>query len=66
MQFSPMHTLDIIFGRLIGRLIQKGNYPHGTYGATMGAGSAGQSGANVGGVDPQLFCGTGVMTPICK
>jgi len=38
--------------------------PHGTYGATMGAGSVGQSGANVGGVDP--FCGTGVMTPICK
>lgn len=34
--------------------------------ATMGPGTAGQSGANVGGVDRHLFCNTGVITPICK
>ena len=51
--------------KIVPILIEKGYYPHGTYGATMGTGSAGQSGAN-GGVDPHLFCGTGVMTPICK
>jgi len=33
---------------------------------STGSGSAGQGGANVGGVDPHLFCNTGVMTPICK
>jgi len=37
-----------------------------TNGAMMGAGSAGQSGANIGGVDPPPFCNTGVMTPICR
>ena len=31
-----------------------------------GARTAAQSGSNVGGVDPHLFCNTGVMTPICK
>jgi hypothetical protein len=35
-------------------------------GATTGAGTAVQSGSNVGGVDRHLFCDTGVMTPICK
>ncbi|MGA8082103.1 MAG: hypothetical protein WB988_09585 [Candidatus Nitrosopolaris sp.] len=35
-------------------------------GITIGAGSAGQSGSNVGGVDRRLFCNTGVITPICK
>ena len=35
-------------------------------GVTTGAGTAVQSGSNVGGVDPHLFCNTGVMTPICK
>jgi len=33
---------------------------------STGSGSAGQSGTNVGDVDPHLFCNTGVMTPICK
>jgi hypothetical protein len=31
--------------------------------ATTGAGTAGQSG---GGVDRDIFCKTGVITPICK
>jgi hypothetical protein len=35
-------------------------------GVTTGAGTTVQSGSNVGGVDPHLFCNTGVMTPICK
>ncbi len=38
----------------------------GLGGVTTGAGTAIQSGSNVGGVDPHLFCNTGVMTPICK
>jgi len=33
---------------------------------STGSGSAGQSGTNVDGVNPHLFCNTGVMTPICK
>ena len=33
---------------------------------TGGAGTAVQGGSNVGGVDPHLFCNTGVKTPICK
>jgi hypothetical protein len=37
----------------------------GLGGATTGAGTAVQSGSNVGGVDPHLFCDTGVITPIC-
>jgi S1-C subfamily serine protease len=55
----PSNTIT----KIVPILIEKGYYPHGTYGATMGAG---QSGANVDGIDPNLFCGTGVMTPICK
>ena len=35
-------------------------------GATTGAGTTVQSGSNVGGVDRNLFCVTGVITPICK
>jgi S1-C subfamily serine protease len=57
----PSNTIT----KIVPILIEKGYYPHGTYGA-MGAGSAGQSGVNVGGVDPHLFCNTGVTTPICK
>jgi hypothetical protein len=38
----------------------------GASGLTTGAGSAGQSGSNAGGVDRHLFCNTGVITPICK
>ena len=38
----------------------------GASGVTTGAGSTGQSGLNVGGVDRHLFCNTGVITPICK
>ncbi|MGA9150706.1 MAG: hypothetical protein WBZ36_09015, partial [Candidatus Nitrosopolaris sp.] len=38
----------------------------GLGGVTTGAGTAVQSGSNVGGVDPHLFCNTGVLTPICK
>jgi hypothetical protein len=38
----------------------------GASGATTGAGTAGQSGSNVGGVDRHLFCNTGVITPICR
>ncbi len=38
----------------------------GGSGVTTGAGSAGQSITNVGGVDRHLFCNTGVITPICK
>jgi len=38
----------------------------GASGVTTAAGSAGQSGSNVGGVDRHLFCNTGVITPICK
>ena len=58
----PSNTIT----KIVPILIEKGYYPHGTYGAMMGASSAGQSGANVGGVDPHLFCNTGVMTPICR
>jgi S1-C subfamily serine protease len=58
----PSNTIT----KIVPILIEKGYYPHGTYGAMMGAGSAGQSGANVGGVDPHAFCNTGVMTPICR
>ena len=35
-------------------------------GVTTGVGTTVQSGSNVGGVDPHLFCNMGVMTPICK
>ncbi|MGA9149841.1 MAG: hypothetical protein WBZ36_04610 [Candidatus Nitrosopolaris sp.] len=35
-------------------------------GVTTGAGTAVQSGSNAGGVDPNVFCKTGVITPICK
>jgi S1-C subfamily serine protease len=52
--------------KIVPILIQKGYYPHGTYGAMMGVGSAGQSGTNFGGVDLHPFCNTGVTTPICK
>jgi hypothetical protein len=41
----------------------------GILGQSKGLGGAGttvQSGSNVGGVDPHLFCNTGVKTPICK
>jgi hypothetical protein len=38
----------------------------GATGATTGAGTAVHSDSNVGGVDPHLFCDTGVITPICK
>jgi S1-C subfamily serine protease len=58
----PSNTIT----KIVPILIEKGYYPHGTYSAMMGAGSAGQSGANVGGVGPHPFCNTGVMTPICK
>ena len=58
----PSNTIT----KIVPILIEKGYYPHGIYGAMMGAGSAGQSGANIGGVDPHLFCNTGVTTPICK
>ncbi len=34
----------------------------GASGLTTGAGSAGQSGPNIGGVDRHLFCNTGVIT----
>jgi len=57
----PSNTIT----KIVPILIQKGYYPHGTYGAMMGAGSAGQSGANFGGADPHSFCNTGVKTPIC-
>lgn len=33
---------------------------NGSSGVTTGAGP------NVGGVDPHLFCNTGVITPVCK
>jgi S1-C subfamily serine protease len=58
----PSNTIT----KIVPVLIEKGYYPHGTYGAMMGAGSAGQSGANLGGADPHSFCNTGVMTPICR
>jgi S1-C subfamily serine protease len=58
----PSNTIT----KIVPILIEKGYYPHGTNGAMMGAGSAGQSGANFGGVDPHPFCNTGVMTPICR
>ncbi|MGA9153395.1 MAG: hypothetical protein WBZ36_22685, partial [Candidatus Nitrosopolaris sp.] len=35
----------------------------GLGGPATGAGTAVQGGSNVGGVDPHLFCNTGVMTP---
>jgi CBS domain-containing protein len=38
----------------------------GASGATTGAGTAVQSGSNVGGVDRDLFCKTGAIPPICK
>jgi S1-C subfamily serine protease len=56
----PSNTI----AKIVPILIEKGYYH--TYGATMGTGNAGQSGANVGGVDPHSFCNTGVMTPICQ
>lgn len=40
--------------------------PAGAQTSSTGPGSAGQSGAPVGGVDRHLFCNTGVTTPICK
>jgi len=55
----PSNTIT----KIVPILIEKGYYPHGTYGTTIGAG---QSGANVGGVDPHSFCNTGVMTPLCR
>jgi S1-C subfamily serine protease len=58
----PSNTIT----KIVPILIEKGYFPHGTYGAVMGADSAGQSGSNVGGVDPHSFCNTGVMTPICR
>ena len=38
----------------------------GLGGLTTGAGTAVQSGSNAGGVDPNVFCKSGVRTPICK
>jgi S1-C subfamily serine protease len=58
----PSNTIT----KIVPILIEKGYYPHGTYGAMTGVGGSGLSGSNVGGVDPHLFCGTGVITPICK
>ena len=58
----PSNTIT----KIVPILIEKGYFPHGTYGAVMGADSAGQSGSNVGGVDPHSFCNTGVMTPFCR
>jgi S1-C subfamily serine protease len=55
----PSNTIS----KIVPTLIEKGYYPHGTYGAMM---SAGNAGANVGGVDPHSFCNTGIMTPICR
>lgn len=49
-----------------GSLVQSGALGVASRLAT-GAGSAGQGGSNVGGVDRHLFCdNTGVITPICK
>jgi hypothetical protein len=42
---------------------------YATVGSSVGssaAGSPGQSGSNVGGVDRHLFCNMGVITPICN
>src|SRR5215831_19691571 len=58
----PSNTIT----KIVPILIEKGYFPHGTYGAVMGAGSAGHSGSNIGGIDPHSFCNTGVMTPICR
>jgi S1-C subfamily serine protease len=58
----PSNTIT----KIVPILIEKGYYPHGTSSAIMGAGSAGQRAANVGGIDPHLFCNTGVITPNCK
>ena len=58
----PSNTIT----KIVPILIEKGYYPHGTYGAMTSVGGSGQSGANFGGVDPHSFCNTGVMTPICK
>jgi hypothetical protein len=52
--------LGLVLGAVIslGPITQKAN-------AATGAGSAEQSGSNVGGVD--RFCkGTGIITPLCK
>ncbi|MGA9149374.1 MAG: hypothetical protein WBZ36_02255 [Candidatus Nitrosopolaris sp.] len=38
----------------------------GLGGVTTGTGTVVQSGSNAGGVDPNVFCKTGVITPICK
>jgi S1-C subfamily serine protease len=60
----PSNTIT----KIVPILIEKGYYPHGTYGAMTGVGGSGQSGSNVGGVDPHLrqkhkdlrFCQTNV------
>ena len=56
----PSNTIT----KIVPILIEKGYFPHGTYGAVIG--SAGQSRSNIGGIDPHSFCNTGVMTPICR
>jgi S1-C subfamily serine protease len=58
----PSNTIT----KIVPLLIEKGYYPHGTYGAMTGVGGSGQSGANFGGADPHSFCNTGVTTAICK
>jgi S1-C subfamily serine protease len=58
----PSNTIT----KIVPILIEKGYYPRGIYGAMMGVGGSGQSGANFGGADPHSFCNTGVMTPICR
>jgi hypothetical protein len=57
------HTTNVRYCRSrLGRTKTLG----GASGVTTGAGSTGQSGSNIGGVDRHLFCNTGVITPICK
>jgi hypothetical protein len=60
--------LGLVLGAVIslGPIIQKANAAVGSSVESSAAGSVGQSGSNVGGINRNLFCNTGVVTPICK
>ena len=60
--------LGLVLGAVVslGPLTQKAYAAVGSSVGLSAAGSPGQSGSNVGGVDRHLFCNMGVITPICN
>lgn len=49
-----------------GPITQKAYAAASSSGSNAASGVITGAGSNLGGVDPHLFCDTGVITPICK